>query len=959
MLRLLLARTLRRLPALLVLLFVLPSTASPPPPLAAPQRTTLDLRAVPLAFAANTGQVDPAVRFLAHLPQGVLFFTPNQIVLTLQGLECGAAGADCGAAIDHIPQCAVVRGGRAAPPPPGVLRLRFEDALPTATLRAGLPLAGQVNYFVGNDPARWRANVPTYERLTYEGLYPYIDLRYEGTGARLKGTYVVAPGGAPADIHWYYEGADTVQLDAAGNLQIRLAGSGYRVTEEAPVAWQEQNGRRTPVTIRYALDDEGGVGFELGSYNPLLPLVIDPTLAYATYLGGGGADSGWAVTVDAAGNAYVTGATLSINFPTQNPYQSQFGGGYNDIFVTKLNAAGTGLIYSTYLGGGGEDMGLGIFVDGAGNAYLAGSTGSLDFPLLNPVQATYGGGNVDAFVLELNPTGDALLYSTYLGGSHDDCSVGVARLGNGTLYTGGYTGSTNYPVVQAIQPASGGDWDAFVTKLNPAGTALLYSTYLGGSDYEFTGGFAVDGAGNAYISGITESANFPVVAAVQPALGGEEDAFLAKVNPDGTALVYSTYLGGSAHDEASIVAVDAAGNAYLNGVTHSPNFPLHNPFQAVYGGQGDAFVVKLPPAGSPLVFSTYLGGSGAEWGHGVVADGAGNIYVDGNTASLDFPLINPLQPTYGGGTGDVFLARLPPTGQVPHYATYLGGSGDEGGMFTTLDSAGNAYVTGWTNSPNFPTRNAYQPVHGGDSDVFVVKVLPALESTPSVTPALPTPTLNPPSPTPSPCAITFQDVPAGHPFYPFVQCLACRGILNGYADGTFRPGASITRGQVAKILAGAAQLNEPIPPAQATFADVPPTQPFWVWIERLAGRGILNGYGCGGPGEPCDGQNRPYFRPGADITRSQLAKVVANSVGYADPIPPGRQTFADVPASHPFRLWVERVALHDIISGYSCGGAGEPCDEQNRPYFRPAAGATRSQTAKIVAQTFFPGCETP
>jgi len=235
----------------------------------------------------------------------------------------------------------------------------------------------------------------------------------------------------------------------------------------------------------------------------------------------------------------------------------------------------------------------------------------------------------------------------------------------------------------------------------------------------------------------------------------------------------------------------------------------------------------------------------------------------------------------------------------------------------------------------------------------VVTASPTATATSTGTPPLPV------TATPTACTIAFTDVDPANPFYPFIRCLACRGVFSGYADGTFRWGANVTRGQTAKIVANAAQVNDSIPPAQQTFSDAAPASPFWLWIERLAGRGVISGYPCGGPGEPCDPTLRPYFRPGADVTRGQLAKIVAETAHFADPVPTAQQTFHDVDAANPFWRWIERLAGRGVISGYACGGPGEPCDPQGRPYFRWGAPTTRGQLAKIAAQTFFPACQTP
>ena len=382
------------------------------------------------------------------------------------------------------------------------------------------------------------------------------------------------------------------------------------------------------------------------------------------------------------------------------------------------------LIYSTYLGGSGADYGFGIAVDGSGNAYITGTTSSTDFPTMNPLQPAYGGGLYDAFVAKLNPAGSALVYSTYLGGSGGDYGSGIAVDSSGTAYVTGQTYSTDFPTMNPLQPAYGGGGDAFVAKLNPAGSALVYSTYLGGSALDFGAGIAVDSLGNAYVTGGTNSANFPTMNPLQPVFGGG-DAFVAKLNPSGSALVYSTYLGGSGGAYGSGIAVDGSGNAYVTGNT-STDFPTMNALQPAYGGGlYDAFVAKLNPAGSALVYSTYLGGSGDDVGIGIAVDSSGSAYVTGATDSTDFPTMNPLQPSNAGGGDDAFVAKLNPAGSALVYSTYLGGSGDDVGIGIAVDSSGNAYVTGWTYSTDFPTMNPLQPANGDGGccgDGFVAKL---------------------------------------------------------------------------------------------------------------------------------------------------------------------------------------------------------------------------------------------
>ena len=378
------------------------------------------------------------------------------------------------------------------------------------------------------------------------------------------------------------------------------------------------------------------------------------------------------------------------------------------------------LVY-TYMAGG-----QGIAVDSYGNAYVTGYTYSTDFPTVNPLQPSPGG-EYDAFVAKLNPTGSALVYSTYLGGSSDDFGFGIAVDVAGNAYVTGWTSSSDFPTANALQPQNPNTCSPFVAKLNPAGSALVYSTYLGGGSafgcIDYGEGIAADAAGNAYVTGITDSTDFPTANPLQPVFGGGEDAFVTKLNPTGSALVYSTYLGGSGDDAGEGIAVDSAGNAYVAGYTMSTDFPTANPLQPNIGGIEDAFVAKLNPAGSALIYSTYLGGSGHDWGRAVAADSVGNAYVTGNTESTDFPTANAFQanchsctpwvypPGQGGPGGlmdNAFVAKLNPTGSALVYSTYLGGSGNDAGNAIAADSAGNAYVTGWTGSTDFPTANPLQ-----------------------------------------------------------------------------------------------------------------------------------------------------------------------------------------------------------------------------------------------------------
>jgi hypothetical protein len=680
-----------------------------------------------LHFEANRGQTHEDVRFLSRGPGYSVYLTASEAVLVLAAArgdgkrdrrwKKAERGAQEGAA-------------------PVVLRMALVDAHPKPHVTGIGELPGKANYFIGRDPAKWRTNIPTYEKVYYREVYPGIDLVYYGDQRRLRYDFVVRAGADPERIALAFQGADRLEIDAQGDLVLHVAGGAIRY--QKPVIYQETDGLRQEIRGGYVLTGSNRVRFQVAAYDRKRPLVIDPALVYSTYLGGSGYDYGEAIAVDAAGHAYVTGDAESDDFPTTAGAVQPTRRGIADAFVAKLDPTGSALVYSTYLGGSGDDEGCGIAVDAAGHAYVTGFTGSDDFPTTaRAVQPTHGG-IADAFVAKLDPTGSALVYSTYLGGSGWNDGHGIAVDAAGHAYVTGFTGSDDFPTTAgAVQPTRRGTGDAFVAKLDPTGSALVYSTYLGGSEespffFEDVGrGIAVDAAGHAYVTGLTGSDDFPTTAgAVQPTRRGTGDAFVAKLNPTGSALVYSTYLGGSGWNDGYGIAVDAAGHAYVTGPTESPNFPTTaGAVQPTHRGSGDAFVAKLNPTGSALVYSTYLGGSGYDDGEAIAVDAAGHAYVTGPTESRDFPTTpGAVQPTHGGGYDDAFVAKLNPTGSALVYSTYLGGS--RGGLFAeemgrgiAVDAAGHAYVTGFTGSDDFPTTaGAFQPTRRGRDDAFVTRL---------------------------------------------------------------------------------------------------------------------------------------------------------------------------------------------------------------------------------------------
>jgi hypothetical protein len=747
---------------------------------------------LPLGFEANQGQASGPVKFLARGHGYTIFLTADEVVLTLRKSSVVSGQSSAGTKQNpgirtHEPEGKT--GQRTTDHGPrttdhgqwtadSVLRMKLVGANVKATVTGAEELPGKSNYFIGNDPKKWRTNVSSYARVKYEGVYPGVDLVYYGNQRQLEYDFVVGPGADPNRIKLSFAGADGMRVDAAsGDLVLKVGEDEVRfhkpVVYQPAVAAVSDRRRRSQSAATGELDgsfvlaSNNQVAFRVAGYDPKRALVIDPVLSYSTYLGGSGlGDYGSSIAVDAAGNAYVTGRTSSGDFPTFNPIQAREAPGEYSAFVAKLNPAGSALVYSTYLGGIGWDEGLGIAADAAGNAYVTGYTDSSDFPTVNPLQATNKALGFTAFVAKLNPAGGALVYSTYLGGSGEDEGWGIAVDAADNAYVTGWTTSTDFPTVNPFQAKCGSCTsplyaNAFVAKLNPAGSALVYSTYLGGSGNDSGGGIAVDAAGNAYVTGFTESTDFPTANPLQATYSGGTcgtapytyacpDAFVTKLNPSGSALAYSTYLGGSGSNGGNGIAADAAGHAYVTGYTTSTDFPTANPLQGAcdncyYHGQnawsGNAFVAKLNPAGSALVYSTYLGGSGGlfggDYGAGIAVDAAGNAYVTGRTTSTDFPTANPVQPTYGGD-GDAFVAELNPSGSALVYSTYLGGSGSDAGSGIAVDAAGNAYVTGVTASGDFPTVNpiqatnkSYEMGFGYTGNVFVAKIIATVTLSPT------------------------------------------------------------------------------------------------------------------------------------------------------------------------------------------------------------------------------------
>jgi MYXO-CTERM domain-containing protein len=651
---------------------------------------------LPVRFEANAGQFDGRVRYLARGSGLTLFLGEHDATMSV-----GPA---------HRRVTMRVKGASTSTPP------LADGRLTTLT-----------SYFLGNDPSRWHTGVPSFARVTYRGVAPGVDQVFHGEAGHLEYNFIVAPGTRPDALELTFDGADRVALDDRGNLRLDVPGGS--LVQPPPRVYQRVDGRAVAVAGSYRVRDAATVTFDVGAYDPAAPLVIDPVLAYSSYLGGGGNDYGYGIAVDASGAIYVGGFTSSTNFPTRDAYQATLTG-EDDAFVAKLDPTGASLVYATYIGGSQGAYGYGIAVDSAGAAYLVGETNSPDFPSESGYQRAIAGG-LDAFVTKLSPSGTSLSYSTYLGGANDDSGYGIAVDSAGEAFVTGTTQSGDLPTHAGSQPSFGGVVDGFVTKLGAKGNTLVYSSYLGGSADDEARALAIDGTGAAYVTGYTTSIDFPTAAGTTPfqALNnGNQNAFVAKLVPSGASLAYSTYLGGSQNDRGASIAVDTTGTAFVTGLATSADFPTLHAFQAVLaatGGTSNAFVARLDTAGAALLYSTYLGGSGGDVGSGVALDVAGEAFVTGYTSSTDFPTKDAPQPMNAasqspGGTS-AFVAELAATGSELVYSTYLGGSVGDSAEALAVGPSGGAYVTGYTVSPDFPTVTPEQAhlASGAGDNAFV------------------------------------------------------------------------------------------------------------------------------------------------------------------------------------------------------------------------------------------------
>jgi hypothetical protein len=699
-------------------------TNLPPAKQFAGENINLSQRA--LSFEANRGQTDRRVKFLSRGSGYTLFLTPTEAVLCLRQKQKQN---------------------------PAIVRMKMIGANRDPEVVGEGEMAGKVNYFRGHNPTNWNKDVATYASVSYREVYPGVDLVYYGKQRQLEYDFVVAPNRDPRKIRLNFSGVRGVVIDKTGALVIETAAG--QIRQQPPVAYQEIDGRRQPVTAAYVLKNQREVAFKIGDYDPTRTLVIDPVIDYSTYLGGTGQEEANDIAVDANGNIYVTGWTSSVNFPVENPIKGSLNGTVDAFFsVIDPSLGVNSLVSSTYWGqgaGAGNSEGRAIAIDSNNHVLVAGITTAPNFPTtvgsLQPSYQPFTGTN--GFFSKFDVSTGSLLYSTYLMGNNVDEAADLAVDIDNNVYIGGRTASTNFPITpgNAYQSYNAGIFDAFVMQFqasprSPSSYSLAYSTYLGAHSDDGASNIAVDTHENVYLTGTTQSQDmqgtpqydgFPVQNAYQPNHGGGSDAFLARIDTraiGSESLLYSTYLGGNNNENAAVqlggIALDKTmrSQVYITGSTNSGNFPLRNPLNATLSGY-DVFVTKIDTsqAGDPsLIYSTFLGGAGIDYGTDIAVDDWGRVFVAGGTESNDFPVRCGFanSPSWDG-----FITVLEWGGSSISFSTYLGGDSIDQINAIAVDALGTAHVTGRTYSSNYPVMNAFQPLSAGFAgDAFVTKIAP-------------------------------------------------------------------------------------------------------------------------------------------------------------------------------------------------------------------------------------------
>ncbi len=697
---------------------------------------------LPIIFEANQGQTNLQVKFVSRGPGYTAFLTGDGMVLSLRPAQAATTA----------PMAGTAATGTSRQTSATTLEFRLVGATKNPVVVGEKPQPGRANYFIGNNPAKWHRNVPTYGQIRYKNVYPGIDLIYYGNQQQMEYDFAVAPGADASRIQFEVKGANSIGTDENGNLLLQTKNGNLRF--QLPAIYQESSGQRSPVAGSYNLMDATHFGFQLNKYDSSKPVVIDPVLLYSTYLGGSGTEQPYGIAVDSTGSTYITGYTDSVDFPLAN--LGSLPAGNDHVFVAKLDPTGSTLVYADYLGGSGYDYGYGLALDSSNNVYVTGSTESSDFPVVNALMGTEPG-FYSGFVTKISADGSSVLYSTYLGGNSWDQPSAIAVDGLGQIYVAGSTASTNFPTANAYQSSmsanQGGVYGyyGFVSKITADGSSFVYSTYFGGNSnvqqncgspcwpqpYNAVMGLAIDASGNAYVDGNTNTYNFPTTQGSYLATNTTpQDAtigFVSKFTSSGS-LGYSTYFYESSGNQTNLtaIAVDGNGSAYVTGGAPSDGtFPITSTSicdPSVYAtGCGPAFVTKFDPTASTLLYSTFLGPYNNASPQSIAVDANNNAYVLSSASSTwqgQFGIVNGIQP-YSNGN-DLLLVEIDAAASSELFATYFGGSTDEFASGLAIDGSGNMYVSGSTDSTDLPiTTGAFQSVLGGNTDALIAKISPS------------------------------------------------------------------------------------------------------------------------------------------------------------------------------------------------------------------------------------------
>lgn len=921
----------------------------------------LSLTGLPLSFEPNVGQAAAGIGYIAHGSSYTLLISGDGATMALK------AGRT--ASIISGLQTGPQQPAPSSSPSYQTVSFQLAGARGQATLEGEGELAGKSNYFIGNDPASWHTDVPNYGRVRVRGVYAGIDMLWYGSISSAEYDFVLQAGADPSQIRMKIAGATVEQVGD----ELALHTSVGTLRQRAPHIYQPGANGQQQIGGSYVLLGKDEVGFKLSAYDTSKPLTIDPQLGYSTYFGANGEDTGLGIALDGQGDIYITGDTASTNFyTTTNPTGHDYGGG-QDAFISELNPSGSALIYSAYIGGSGDDEGKAVAVDSSGEATLTGYTYSGNFPTHNPIRGSYGGaedgfvlklnaagnsfvystylggsdgdvaravklnsvgdayvtgyttstnyitttgalqptndGGIDAFLTRVSGTG-ALIYSTYLGGFDNDEAEGVALDGNNNIYLTGATASLNFTTtVNAIQGANQGSSDAFVTKINAAGTSVLYSTYLGGVAFDQGIGVSVDITDNIYVAGWSHSPNFYLHNPLQGGFGGGySDNFITKIGTNGAA-IYSTYLGGNDTDQAAGLTLDNHDEPIIVGSTASGDYPVALPLTTC-GTNQQPFISKLNAGGTALVYSTCLSGNQSGTMSGAVVDLNDNDYFVGSTSDTNFPTASPFQGNNRGGNDAIIVEVVnnltPPTSTPTHTATPTATHTPTEGPSPTPGPPTD--TPGPTNTPGTPTATP-PPVTPG----------------PSNTPGGPTPTI---------CPNPFVDI-SGNIFYGAISYLYCAHAVSG-TDGThFSPANTATRGQFARTVVkgfGIA-LTTPAGGGQS-FTDVPQGYFAYNYIESGKAAGILSGYDQ----NTCtqNGAIYPCYLPNRFITRAELTRLVVKAAHYLIITPTSGPTFVDVPPSYFAYNYIETAVAHRVVHG------------TDATHFAPARVIRRDEMCQIV-----------